>query len=605
MNKHSFFRFIMLSLVISAGAMATRAQTPDNAPPACDRARAMSLVEEQIAEARTIDQPAQRIAVLIRAADFLWTYREETARAAFTEAFDLAVEHFRARGDESRREGNLSIALPDQRFAVLGAIARRDPVWSRRLAVSLAEESRREAETESARSSNGARNVSDKLIVLAMEMLDIDRTVAVSLARNSFRHPASLMHPRFLYKLAETDRATADVLCREAITAYASTSAEDLFQISAYVFGAPRPVGPTSSWTGYVPPPSFTSDAGIERAFLEALFRRAEVVIRTPQTTAARTSQGFSESGQIYAALNFLEPMIAQRHPTLVVRTAEIKAALFPALSSTARNGADFFAERQRASDRPRDFETLAAQAERETDNGRRDTMIFNAVQVAARESVSVSRVETLAERMSDANTRRQMMSWFYFTRAQKLIRDDQLDDAARLVERVEGLDHRAYLQFEIAAAGLERLNDEPRAREILNRTVDAARRAPNTNEKARTLLGITHLFARFDTVRAFETMREATQTINQLTGPDFSSTSVFQRIESRSFGFYSSYEVQGFSLENVFRELGALDFDGALLIARSFNDKSLRASAVIALSAKCLEDEARGRRTQTSGAEN
>ena len=53
-------------------------------------------------------------------------------------------------------------------------------------------------------------------------------------------------------------------------------------------------------------------------------------------------------------------------------------------------------------------------------------------------------------------------------------------------------------------------------------------------------------------------------------------------------------YPVEGFSLENVFRLLAPFDFDGALLMARSFDDKSLRATASLALAAVCLERTAR-----------
>jgi hypothetical protein len=47
---------------------------------------------------------------------------------------------------------------------------------------------------------------------------------------------------------------------------------------------------------------------------------------------------------------------------------------------------------------------------------------------------------------------------------------------------------------------------------------------------------------------------------------------------------------LSGFSLENTFRDLGLNDFDLALDLARNLENKHLRAKAVVALAAPCLE---------------
>ena len=134
-----YFLRATLALILIAPAYLgqekeSASQPPQKNQPACDQERGLALVEEQVDEAKTLEPPAQRIPILIRAADLLWLHREDKARAIFTDAFDLAEKQFREKGDEARREGRLMVQLPDQRFVVMSTIARHDPAWAKRLA---------------------------------------------------------------------------------------------------------------------------------------------------------------------------------------------------------------------------------------------------------------------------------------------------------------------------------------------------------------------------------------------------------------------------------------------------------------------------------------
>jgi len=61
----------------------------------CTKDNALETTKQQILFSRTIDNQAQRIGVLLRAADLLWPHDQEKAFAAFMEAFELAVEQAR------------------------------------------------------------------------------------------------------------------------------------------------------------------------------------------------------------------------------------------------------------------------------------------------------------------------------------------------------------------------------------------------------------------------------------------------------------------------------------------------------------------------------
>ncbi|HEU4834403.1 MAG TPA: hypothetical protein VFS90_08315, partial [Pyrinomonadaceae bacterium] len=58
----------------------------------CTRDNAIDTAKQQILITRTFDNPVQRIAVLLRAADLLWPHEQEKSLATFMEAFDLAVQ---------------------------------------------------------------------------------------------------------------------------------------------------------------------------------------------------------------------------------------------------------------------------------------------------------------------------------------------------------------------------------------------------------------------------------------------------------------------------------------------------------------------------------
>jgi hypothetical protein len=204
---------------------------------------------------------------------------------------------------------------------------------------------------------------------------------------------------------------------------------------------------------------------------------------------------------------------------------------------------------------------------------------------------VKLERVEGALQKVEDAETRRQLSDWLYFSRAQYALKDGELEEANRLAGRVGALDQSALLSLEIAAEGLKRFADKQRADEILAGVYGAARKAPDTEAKARALLGVAHLYAKFDYVRGAEILGEAVKTVNLLAEPDFSTAVLHRHVQGKHFSSYTSHTVPGFNLENAFRELGPHDFEGALAVARRLEDKHLRALATNALSARCLEE--------------
>ena len=91
------------------------------------------MIRQQISVATTLPFPNQRITTLIRAADLLWPYQEDRARAALTDAFEMATELEKENDEQGPRTLILRMQYPDQRYVVIRAVAKRDPRWAKEL----------------------------------------------------------------------------------------------------------------------------------------------------------------------------------------------------------------------------------------------------------------------------------------------------------------------------------------------------------------------------------------------------------------------------------------------------------------------------------------
>lgn len=603
MNPSSSHRLFALALCLLFTAQTAFTQTNSKpkrrdavsvaAAPVCDQQRALALVQQQAAEAKSFERPVGQITVMTRAAELLWPYNQEAARAIFADAFQLATTHFLAKGDEAKHEGRAAmIILPDQRVVVLRAIARRDAEWARKLALEAAEDTRRAAETKSTPSPQvlGVQSPGYKLLELASSLLTINQPVALELIRKSFVYPANVTQARLFYELAPSNRTLADTLAREAITTYAQNgTTEDLSFVSVYAFGLPRAISPLTMMMHYQVPQNFEPNAALQELALKAYVARAETLLKNPEQYAENPNQFWPETMQMLVALTTLESLGAQRFPAYAERISALKSSMHTANNEKEQGRAADFLQGQRDQEKESKFDSLIEEIEREATPEKRERLIANAAQVA--ETITqLERVETLAQKIGESEARQQLSNWLNFKRTQLLVKEGQLDEAKRVADRVDELDSRAILYFEIAREAIKKLEDKKRARELLDDVATAAGKAPNTPVKARTLLGITHLYAGFDALRASEVMADAVKTINTLNDPDLSMGFILRRIEGKNFSVYSGYNVPGFNLENSFQELGPRDFDGALSLARNLTDRAQRATAILGLSAQCLE---------------
>jgi len=557
---------------------------------ACDRQNAFDIVQQQIIETKTFDDSVQRITVLIRAADLLWVHVQKDARAAFREAFELAKQDFKSKGNEPKREGvGLTIDVPDQRYRVLSAIAKRDLGWARELTDQMLRDQRADAEEKAVKDQGVDLKTAENLLQVAFDFVPSDQSAALAYAHSSLRYPATFYLPLFMFKLAESNQAAANDFYRHAHDAYANAPIDRFLYLSSYPFGNNQEAGEMPGYTIYRVPAGFIPSPPLQRLFVQTLLRRVREYLERPLESPPAQSGRVPEPAQMWLALTRLGKQIEESLPELASSLEPTKADLFARLSQSSQGQMGHIINR----DNPikPSFDEQVQSATKNPNVDRRDQALVSAITVAAAADENLEKILRIADQISDAGTRRQLLNWLYFTHTQAAIKAKQLDEARKMALNVDEFDQRSYLYSQIAEESLKDTVDQTQARELLEEVVNAAARAPATVVTARSLLAVAYLYTKVDALRAMVVLGEAVKTINRLERPDFSTQFVMRRIEGKTFGSYASFQTPGFRPENVFRELGKLDFEGTLYQASQFSNKSLRALTILALVEPCLAE--------------
>ena len=97
--------FFMPGLTSSYQTLAQSKPAGVGASSLCNRNIAVDMIGQQIAITRTFDNAVRRTTVLIRAADILWPYQQDKARAVFVEAFEVASQYEKGKVSSRKTAG--------------------------------------------------------------------------------------------------------------------------------------------------------------------------------------------------------------------------------------------------------------------------------------------------------------------------------------------------------------------------------------------------------------------------------------------------------------------------------------------------------------------
>jgi uncharacterized FlaG/YvyC family protein len=559
----------------------------------CKRNDAMEMIRQQIEVTRTLDNAVRRITVLIRAADLLWPFQQDKARAAFTEAFEVAAQNEKGKSEQSKDGRSLLMEIPDQRYVVVRAVAKRDSVWAKKLTEQVLKQDRQDREeSSSTRDSFNDVLTAQKLLDSANRLIATDINTAVDLARTSLNYPASFMIARFLYNLAAVNQQAADQFYDQALAVYADRPMREFLYLATYPF-AFRSSGDTPVFGFYsdVVPANFVTNNLLQRRFVQTLLRRAQQALEVPLDEGDNFNR-FPGTGHILQVLIRIEPEVSERLPDLLDAVVQAREKILVSLSVETQK--TFLQPGREVSTSPeKTFHEQIETAEKTPNVNNRDDLIASAVLYAS-DKESLAGVVDAIDKITDSSIRAALPEWLYFTRAQHAINGKRFDEAERLVSKVEGREQRAYLHTEIAKGLLNTSETQTHARELLDEAITEANKLGATIFAARTLLTASNLYTKVDLGRSISVLGDAINRINQIETPDFSigDQTLVKAIKRRSNPgrFIIRFYMPGLDSENAFREMAKIGFDDALSQTSAITDKFQRAITTLALAEVCLQ---------------
>ena len=586
---HAFTTGMKILLLIVLFIHPVLAQTP-----LCTRDNALEMIRQQVELSKTFN-PTQRITTLIRAADLLWPYQQDKARAAFTEAFDLAIETEKEQPKRSQ-SWIVRMQVPDQRHVVIRAVAKRDSAWAKELIQQVVKLDT-DAEMTPARDSLNNVLTADRLMDSARQMLPTDFNAALELARVSLKYSLSTTLTHFLYDLAGINQQAADQLYAQALAAYSDKPMREFLYLQAYPFAWRETLNtPVFLFHDRIPP-NFAPNRSLQRTFVRILLRRAQQALETPldqrDSYQDSSTAWIPGTAHILQGLIKLEPQVREFLPDLLPQLTATRERLLVSLS--VEDQKLFVQPGREASIAPnKTFDEEIEAAQKESDVYERDQLIATEVLGSGKEILA--NVIQAIDKISDSSLRPQLLEWLYFQRATIAVANKQFDEAERLSAKVEGQEQRAFLHAQIAKGLLGR--DPTHARELLDEAITEAKKAGATVFAARTLLTAANLYAKIDLSRSIEVLAEAVNCINRIEAPDFvSDDQTVKKTPKRNVrgGQYGGeymlrFYMPGLDPESAFREMAKIDFNTSLVQSSSLKDKFQRAMSTLALAEVCLQ---------------
>jgi len=559
----------------------------------CNRNNALETIRQQIEVTRTFDSAVQRTTVLIRAADLLWPFHQDKARAAFTEAFEVAGQNEKEKSEQSKGQPRaliLSMQTPDQRYVVIRAVAKRDSALAKKLTEQMLKLERESANQASTKDSFNDVLTAQRLLDSATQLISTDINAAVDLARTSLNYPASFMMTHFLYKLAEVNQQVADQFYDQALAVYADRPMREFLYLLGYPFAFPDSNNMPVSGS-YVVPANFVTNNSLQRRFVQTLLRRAQQALEVPLDEGDNFNQQPGTEHMLEVLMR-IDPQVRALLPDLSEALTQVREKILVSLpvetqKEFLRPGGD-----EVSSPRAKTFAEQIETAEKTPDVNVRDDL-FAAAVLNVSDKESLGGVVDAIQKITDSSIRESLLELLYFRRAKDAATGKRFDEAERLASKVGGLEQRAYLHTEIAKGLLNTSATQTHTREVLDDAVTEANKAGMTIFAARTLLTASILYAKLDRSRSISVLGDAINCINHLEAADFSANDQtlekFARRKSNPGRFLFRFYMPGLDPENAFREMARIEFDDTLSQTTSFTDKFFRAVTTLAVADVCL----------------
>ena len=575
------------------------------------RQRSINIILLAAEGSTTLDDECSAIRIQSFAADVLWKQEQVRARQLFQSAFAAAITHHHdGKGTEQEQLGNgLSLSKPDLRLEVIRLVSKHDAQLSRQFSDQYVEEKKREQE-EKRNQNKPSRNydpafgavdeISHDTLHIAEKLLDANRKEAFGLAESAFAKGVPQAAGYLFAEIAERDRAAADQLYLMALNRLQRDKNPvpgQLLLLASYPFGDGNVwVSSGESVNSYSFPVAdkFAIDEKIVRRFIATAFI---VLARNLEGNVSQLPDANARIGAALFAAKLLQPRIARYNPERSEEWHSLTNALFYVAGEQTRLGIDKTLNQIHKSAKPQTpmslderIKALLDRAQNTNVFAKRDELYQKAVLLANQKPDTAYALE-IADKINNREFRKKLRSWLNFEAATRAIGVGKLDEARLYAVEVEATDQSAYLFLQIARIALAN-KDQVKAQSLLVEAEQKALAAENTPEKLRALVGLIGLYARFDSLHGFDLANEAVRTANKTQNYDTDRARLIRNLETPS-GKSLSVSVENteeFDLGKTLASLAKADFEQALLLAQSLEDKRLGLMAVISVAASVFD---------------
>lgn len=551
---------------------------------AADRQAAVGLLVREIERARTYRRASHSARVLTAAADALWPQAnhrhvaEDALRRAWSlTGRDLDDEAKSLRADRAEREPAFSTheLRTELRSDILAVAERRKPA--------LAKEFLEQIE-ETAESASAAHNLPtvfgtgslrrQQMANAALRLAATDPARALSLASASLDYGMPQELQGIFEGLAASSPAHARELFARAVPVFAADQSvnvyDSIFLASYLRFAAEG-----------------EADAALVRTFLDAALARM-LRLRERQLASGERDEG--ERAAMLISLNYLQPHFQTHHPERANELAVLAQQLRPELPA-AQFDAD--AANLTSSDNPNTPENLVSRAASEKNANARDALYIQAaLRFAAEKKFDRALDAVLAAR--EGSLREPFLTHVRFRQARHLAAAGELNESAKVVERIPDPELRAEATVVLASAAL-RKKDAVVARYALDQTAKALGNHVGSAAHARAYLWIASAYAASDSLTGFELMQTAIRLANS--APQLQELRPERRV-LRVGDSVREVVVTGGGGAGDFRAgFGALaraDFPRAAQVAETFASRLFRGLAVVAAAEGVLRERPR-----------
>ena len=588
MRKQIFFTIPFLLTAF----LSTSAQTRGSENPVCNAQFAQLIVQQQVMESKSVVEPAKRIKILLRSADFLWKLDQPTSRSYFAEAYKTADDSFKETGYETKTLGGKSAALivrlPDQRMGVIRAISVKDADWAKRLVVQLLADYDK---SNSDRDEMGKTRELEGLLSFAQTSAKTNPELSRYLLRQIMRYPLFNHWFFLLYDIHGDDPAFADSIYLEALRNYRNETPRRLLFLSAYPFAIERMFGVDKCSVHTTLPANITANTALQRQFIETFFARiASYAASTEDINRAAEPDYPAEPVYMVSAIREIEPFVIERFPDLLQRLGVAKSQAASLLSAETQKELDD--KDKWTNSLGQSFDEMLAEIEKADGEGKlTDNMIVNLLTRNGKTEEQFAQILAWLDKIKDEKIRFETTSYFWFLRSKLAIKEKRLDDAEKFAAKVPELDHRALLMFDMAGEQSKNAVDVASLFDTLNRLSKLTRSSENSVAKAQILLGLANMYEKVNHSVALDELGEAIRVTNSLKEPDIFSTTTTRQIFGKGFGYYAVFSTPGYNLEKTFEELSKKDFELSLANAKALDDKYFRTIAVIAVAKNCAKN--------------